>query len=70
MKAFQNTKPQDFEIFDDFSLSGEESPYAKVIEVVNYLDQESTPNQKFKLLTKIKEEIIKAIDSYWEKQDS
>ncbi len=68
LKTFKNTHPNHFGCSDEFSLLNEPTPYLKASQAIKYLDVKVTPNDKFKQISVIKEEICNAIDTYWKKQ--
>jgi hypothetical protein len=67
MKALKQTLPSHFGCSDEFSLLNEPNPYRKACNAIKYLDVKVTPNDKFKQISVIKEEICSAVDNYWKK---
>jgi hypothetical protein len=49
-----------------FTLANKINPFKRAINTIKMLKHKTTPNQKFQLLFKIKDEICDSVDKYYE----
>lgn len=68
-KKWSYLLPEDFNVDPIFCLSEEEIPYLAAIEALNMVNVVHTPEEKLQTVCFMKNEIVRAVDTYWSQRD-
>ena len=69
VQSGKHLRPEDFNVDENFCLPEEEVPYLSATEVLSMTNKLYSPEEKMRIICYTKNEIIKAVDSYWRSKD-